>query len=217
MSAANNTFVGSNFSASNTVSGIAIGAAFLGRVVVIAFASDAAVPGTTGTINGAPCNIAEHPTNGAVFASAIVPFGTTATLTINGASIVEVLGAWALSGYPSIVPKFIDFNTDTGAGMVITIADNECAVGFTVSATQGPGPTPSFTATLVNNGATFNTNALGPFAGAHPVRDGSVNLGVGGTPTVTVGGLGGTWYIGVAVFGNGGTPPSTPMGQIWMT
>lgn len=213
---ATNTFAGSNFSAGDTVSGIPIGAAFPGRVVVLAFASNPST-GVTATINGVNADIFEN-VNGAVFAAAVISTGTTASFFVTGGSGVEVLGAWSLSGYPSTVAQDGFFILDTGAGHNLNIGDLQCAVGFTVSATQAPGPTPSFT-TLTNNGAVFNTNVAGPFASVRPARDGSLSRsGAGGIFLIQVTGLSGTWYLGAVSYGGVGfVPPDTsPVGPTWI-
>jgi hypothetical protein len=76
---ATNTFSGDLFSASDTVSGIPIGAAFPGRVVVIGVIGDAS-GGVT--INGVVASIVDA--SNVAFASAVVPTGTTATIVVRG-------------------------------------------------------------------------------------------------------------------------------------
>jgi hypothetical protein len=214
---ATNTFAGDLFSASDTVSGIPIGAAFPGRVVVIACLTNG-FSGTV-TINGVAADIVD-PTN-VIFAAAVVPTGTTATIVVPGSANTEVIGAWSLTGSPDTIAQDHVFNLDTGTGFPINVADNQCAVGWTVGYNDPPGTIGTFTATLTDDGAAFDTSA-GVLGANKPARVGSANISSGGgTLTVTVGGFSAPfWYLALASYGGTGPPPpsdETLMGQIWMS
>lgn len=211
---ATNTFSGDLFSASDTVSGIPIGAAFPGRVVVIGVIGDASV-GVT--INGVVASIVDA-SNGA-FASAVVPTGTTATIVM-GPGPTEVFGAWSLAGFPVTAARDGGFVVDGGGGIAVEADDNGCVVGWTIGISDPPGTVGTFTATITNDGAAFNTDAAGLF-GNRPARVGSGNLGPGGggSLTVHVGGFsGGPWYLAAASYGGNGPPPpdTSFVGPIWV-
>lgn len=215
---ATNTFAGDLFSASTTVSGVPIGAAFPGRVVVIACVA-------TGngidpiTINGVVADVVDG-TN-ILWAAAIISTGTTATIVVPGSNNTEVFGAWSLTGYPSTVNQANIFAGDSGAGLPIDVLDDQCILGWVVGVVDPPGTIGTFTAILTNNGSAFDTNAGSIFGGSKPGRVGSVNIGLGGggTLTVTVGGFTTLWDLALVVYGGGGIPPASDslMGQIWMT
>jgi hypothetical protein len=211
---ATNTFSGDLFSASDTVSGIPIGAAFPGRVVVIGV-----IGSNTGsvTINGIVASAVDPSNVG--FASAVVPTGTTATIVVAGPGPTEVFGAWSLAGFPVTAARDGGFITDGGGGIAIEADDNGCVVGWTIGVSDPPGTVGTFTATITNDGAAFNTDAAGVF-GNRPARVGSGNLGPGGggSLTVHVGGFSGFWYLAAASYGGNGPPPpdTSLVGPIWV-
>lgn len=212
---ATNTFAGDLFSASNTVSGIPIGAGFPGRVVVLAClaAGDGVNPTT---INGVVADVFNA--INIYWAAAVVPTGTTAAIFVSGSAQTEVIGAWSLTGNPSTVPQDVIYGLDGGDGLPINVANGQCALGWTVSAVDPPGTIGTFTATLTDDGAAFDTNAAGPF-GNRGARVGSANISSGGgSLTVTVSGYGPPfWNLSLVSYGGLPPPPDTSLvGPIWI-
>lgn len=188
---ATNTFAGSNFSASNTVTGIPIGSAFSGRVVVVCYTTEDNTSVSIGGVDGTADNFSFSGIN---FAAVVLGSGTTATL-VSGASSTktDVLGAWSLSGNPGTAVTDLGIAFFSASGTVLDLATStavpagDALVGLVID-TSGTGITPSWSSGLGDNGSAFNTNASDASFANNSGRDGSADIAATGPVNFTISG-----------------------------
>lgn len=169
---------GGAFSSTDSLAAQAIGTASAGRVVVVLAEIFATGSVTVASIGGVSATITECPLVGfgvsVLWVAALVPTGTTATVTLVNASSAggwNMLGIFAVTGGSALVPFATDTDVSFTSGTT-TLATPAGGVILGLGSDDGSAsPTLSWTAGLTNSGAaqfsvvgSTNTNLWGQAA-----------------------------------------------------